>query len=55
LSTKSLVGIVSKEDVVVDSEYLETLLVAVPKYVARSPRIKNLSLSLFEYRYVAMC
>jgi V-type H+-transporting ATPase subunit C len=33
LSTKSLVGIVSKEDVVVDSEYLETLLVAVPKYV----------------------
>lgn len=30
----------------VDSEYLETLLVAVPKYVARSPRIKSLSLSL---------
>ena len=31
LSTKSLVGIVSKEHVVVDSEYLETLFVAVPK------------------------
>lgn len=53
LSTKSLVGIVSKEDVVVDSEYLETLLVAVPKYVARPPRIKNLSLS--EFRSMPMC
>lgn len=31
LSTKSLVGVVNKEDVVVDSEYLETLFVAVPK------------------------
>ncbi|KAG7529029.1 hypothetical protein FFLO_05822 [Filobasidium floriforme] len=35
LSTKSLVGIVSKEDVVVDSEYLETLLVAVPNNLVR--------------------
>jgi len=31
LSQKSLLGVVSKEDVVEDSEYLETLLVAVPK------------------------
>jgi hypothetical protein len=31
LSTRSLVGVVKKEDVVQDSEYLETLIVAVPK------------------------
>jgi len=47
LSTKSLVGIVSKEDVVVDSEYLETLLVAVPKYVGPASLYqKSLSISL---------
>lgn len=33
LSTRSLVGVVKKEDVVQDSEYLETLIVAVPKQV----------------------
>lgn len=33
LSTRSLVGIVKKEDIVQDSEYLETLIVAVPKCV----------------------
>lgn len=31
LSIKSLVDVVSREDVLQDSEYLETLLVAVPK------------------------
>lgn len=31
LSVRSLVDIVSKEDVINDSEYLETQLVAVPK------------------------
>ncbi|KAJ9114834.1 hypothetical protein QFC20_001205 [Naganishia adeliensis] len=33
LSTRSLVGIVKKEDIVQDSEYLETLIVAVPKKI----------------------
>lgn len=33
LSTKSLVGLVQKEHVT-DSEYLETIIVAVPKYVS---------------------
>ncbi len=31
LSSRSLVDVVKKEDVVQDSEYLETLMVAVPK------------------------
>lgn len=34
LSVRSLVDVVSKEDFVEDSEYLETALVAVPKYVS---------------------
>lgn len=33
LSVKSLADIVNKDDFIQDSEYLETLLVAVPKYV----------------------
>ncbi len=33
LSVRSLIGVVNKKDVVQDSEYLETLMVAVPKYV----------------------
>ncbi len=32
LSVKSLADIVHKEDFVEDSEYLETLVVAIPKY-----------------------
>jgi hypothetical protein len=32
LSVRALVDVVSKEDVLQDSEYLETLLIAVPKY-----------------------
>ena len=32
LSQKSLSGIVKREDVVLDSEYLETVFVAVPRY-----------------------
>lgn len=32
LSVRSLVDVVSKEDFLEDSEYLETILVAVPKY-----------------------
>lgn len=39
LSTRSLVGIVKKEDIVQDSEYLETLIVAVPKYVLSNARV----------------
>jgi len=35
LSAKSLFGIVSKDDLVTDSEYLETLLVAVPNPLER--------------------
>lgn len=35
LFTRTLSDIVSKEDFVLDSEYLITLLVIVPKYVAR--------------------
>ena len=31
--TKSLTGIVSAEDVVQNSEYLQTLMVVIPKYV----------------------
>ncbi|KAG1749692.1 ATPase V1 complex subunit C [Suillus paluster] len=35
LSVRSLVGIVSKEHVIQDSEYLETCLVAVPKLITK--------------------
>ncbi|KAG2345246.1 ATPase, V1 complex, subunit C [Suillus weaverae] len=35
LSVRSLVGLVSKEDVIQDSEYLETCLVAVPKILVK--------------------
>lgn len=35
LFTRTLSDIVSKEDFVLDSEYLTTLLVIVPKYVGR--------------------
>lgn len=35
LFTRTLSDIVSKDDFVLDSEYLITLLVIVPKYVAR--------------------
>lgn len=33
LLTKDLADIVKKEDFVLDSEYLQTMLVVVPKYV----------------------
>jgi V-type H+-transporting ATPase subunit C len=33
LSTRSLVDVVKREDMVHDSEFMETLMVAVPKYV----------------------
>lgn len=32
LSQKSLSGIVKRENVVLDSEYLETIFIAVPQY-----------------------
>ncbi|GHJ84312.1 hypothetical protein NliqN6_0714 [Naganishia liquefaciens] len=35
LSTRSLVGVVKKEDIVQDSEYLETLIVAVPNNLVK--------------------
>ncbi|KAG2057150.1 ATPase V1 complex subunit C [Suillus hirtellus] len=35
LSIRSLVGLVTKEDIIQDSEYLETCLVAVPKILAK--------------------
>ncbi|KAJ9105479.1 hypothetical protein QFC21_001850 [Naganishia friedmannii] len=35
LSTRSLVGVVKKEDIVLDSEYLETLIVAVPNNLVK--------------------
>jgi V-type H+-transporting ATPase subunit C len=40
LAVRSLVGIVSKEDVIQDSEYLETCLVAVPKILAKEWNLK---------------
>ncbi|KAJ9112352.1 hypothetical protein QFC19_000772 [Naganishia cerealis] len=43
LSTRSLVGVVKKEDIVLDSEYLETLIVAVPN--AKKLRVSQLDLS----------
>lgn len=44
LFTRTLSDIVSKEDFVLDSEYLITLLVIVPKYVKR--RVVGLLLSV---------
>ncbi|KAJ9122050.1 hypothetical protein QFC24_004277 [Naganishia onofrii] len=41
LSTRSLVGVVKKEDIVLDSEYLETLIVAVPKFWSLSNLLKE--------------
>ena len=35
LSIRSLVDVVTKDNFVEDSEYMQTLLVAVPKYVDR--------------------
>lgn len=40
LSVRSLVGIVSEEDVIQDSEYLETCLVAVPKILVKEWNLK---------------
>lgn len=40
LSVRSLVGIVSKEDIIQDSEYLETCLVAVPKIIVKEWNLK---------------
>ncbi|KAG2116952.1 ATPase V1 complex subunit C [Suillus clintonianus] len=40
LSVRSLVGLVSKEDVIQDSEYLETCLVAVPKILTKEWNLK---------------
>ncbi|KAG2370193.1 hypothetical protein BDR07DRAFT_1346491 [Suillus spraguei] len=40
LSARSLVGIVSKEDIIKDSEYLETCLVAVPKILVKEWSLK---------------
>ncbi|KAG2075244.1 ATPase, V1 complex, subunit C [Suillus decipiens] len=40
LSARSLVGIVSKEDIIQDSEYLETCLVAVPKILVKEWNLK---------------
>ncbi|KAG2109576.1 ATPase V1 complex subunit C [Suillus discolor] len=40
LSIRSLVGLVSKEDVIQDSEYMETCLVAVPKILAKEWNLK---------------
>ncbi|KAG1871181.1 ATPase V1 complex subunit C [Suillus tomentosus] len=40
LSIRSLVGLVSKEDIIQDSEYLETCLVAVPKILAKEWNLK---------------
>ncbi|KIK46294.1 hypothetical protein CY34DRAFT_775045 [Suillus luteus UH-Slu-Lm8-n1] len=40
LSIRSLVGIVSKEDIIQDSEYLETCLVAVPKIIVKEWNLK---------------
>jgi len=43
LSVKSLVEVVKKEDIIQDSEYMETLFVAVPKYETRPPKFRPLS------------
>lgn len=40
LSIRSLVGLVSKEDIIQDSEYLETCLVAVPKILVKEWNLK---------------
>ncbi|KAG1825595.1 ATPase V1 complex subunit C [Suillus subaureus] len=40
LSVRSLVGIVSNEDIIQDSEYLETCLVAVPKILVKEWNLK---------------
>ena len=45
LMTKSLTGIVSAEDVVQNSEYLQTLIVVIPRYII--PNFPFLSFSLF--------
>jgi V-type H+-transporting ATPase subunit C len=38
LSVRSLADVVSKDDFIRDSEYIETLLVAVPRYAATFKR-----------------
>ncbi|KAG2160086.1 ATPase V1 complex subunit C [Suillus bovinus] len=40
LSVRSLVGLVSKDDIIQDSEYLETCLVAVPKILVKEWNLK---------------
>ena len=46
LSVRSLVDVVSKDDFIEGSEYLETVLVAVPKYATRLAIISSLTYRL---------